>query len=267
MNPENPISKSPLNALSWVPTVPHPDTAAVPAEEEVERRIQEILNEWFTFYFAGVAFETKTATPATTMLKTFVDCEVLWNQTAMPQHQTKPVIHSALADFTADRCDRRQGYAGYELNVTWNTFIRVASQQASESLPGDNPEAACRRVGLPTQLAPPQFRTGSPLPTRHLTPPGHPRPHPGPGRWLLHAPDRVATPGLHRDARPRHALTWPRNLRTSTPWTSPIRQADSSTASICRKNGEQPTDSGEIHYKAGMVGAIGIHRHRRRDGR
>jgi len=148
MEPVNPITtKSPINPLGDLPAVPHPTTGREPAEHEIERRIQELVNAWLRNYFSGALFMTRSGDGGT-VSKVFTECGILFHQAPMPSPQTMPILHLSIVDVRSDRCDLRAGYHGTMNEVTWNTLIRVATQP--DSAPGgtqrEHPEFLCREV-------------------------------------------------------------------------------------------------------------------------
>lgn len=121
--PTNPLSNVHVDKFAGFE-----EPAGSPGEEEIDRRVQELLNEWCGFYFSGNEFQTPDS-ETTTIGKTFPAALVLWDQTAMPNPLEQPVIHLLLAD-------RRDGAPiQVEKNLwrhhgrwTWNLLVRVPSQ-------------------------------------------------------------------------------------------------------------------------------------------
>lgn len=122
--------------------------------EEVERRAQELLNEWFKFYFSGVPFQTPVGSGSEA--KTFPDCEILWGQATPSMPAVKPILHLLLAD----RRDGTASEVGKNLwrnqgQWTWNALLRVSPQlpvnpgvaNVATDVAQVEAERACRRIG------------------------------------------------------------------------------------------------------------------------
>ena len=123
-------------------------------EEEIERRAQEILNEWQKIFFSGISFQTP-ANPGTDT-RTFEHCEILWGRAIPADPGTLPILHSVLVD-RRDGDPVRNGAGIWMVRGewTWNTFVRTHPQlPASDSaatVPADgavrSSDRLARRVG------------------------------------------------------------------------------------------------------------------------
>lgn len=145
--PLHPLIKPHLDKLAGLS---EPEGAAGP--EEIERRAQEILNEWQKFYFSGSSFTTPSGNDM--INRTFQQCEILWGQATATSPSALPVLHTILAD-RRDGDPVRMGPSLYRVegDWTWNTFIRTHPQNpgGAEALPvsdaaGLEADRVCRRV-------------------------------------------------------------------------------------------------------------------------
>ena len=123
MLPTNPLSHIHVDSFAGFP-----EPAGSPGEDEIDRRVQELLNEWFEFYFSGQVFQTPISAAATTS-KAFTAAKVLWDQSQMPNPLEEPVLHLILAD----RRDGEPVQVAKNLwrhhgRWTWNLLVRVPPQ-------------------------------------------------------------------------------------------------------------------------------------------
>lgn len=102
------------------------EPAGSAGEEEIERRVQELLNEWQKFYFSGIAF------PSLGQDRAFEKCEILWGRAIPSKPGTLPILHTVLAD-RRDGNPERSGDGGWIMRGewTWNTFVRTHPQLPS----------------------------------------------------------------------------------------------------------------------------------------
>ncbi len=128
--PPHPLLKPHLDPLAGLI-----DPSDVTQPEEVERRVQELLNEWQKFYFSGVAFSSPRRGQADRTV-TFEEMEILWDHATPKKPGLHPILHTVLMD-------RRDGdpvkvSGRWQVNGVWqwNTFIRANPQlPASPSAP------------------------------------------------------------------------------------------------------------------------------------
>lgn len=101
---------------------------------EIERRVEELINEWLKFYFSGTPFSTPAATGQPDATKTFTLCEIHVGKSSPSNPAPKPIIHTAIVDRRED--EGRQIHGGMKVvSGDWNmsTFIKVAPQAPVES--------------------------------------------------------------------------------------------------------------------------------------
>jgi hypothetical protein len=126
-----------------------------PAAQEVERRAQELVNEWLRHYFSGQSFTTKGSDGGDISMSLTL-CEILFGTSVPSNPASKPILHTILAD-------RRDGDGEHVGNdrvafigqFTWNTLVRVPAQSpaspsatASETAPALRESyQVARRVG------------------------------------------------------------------------------------------------------------------------
>lgn len=148
--PTHSLAKAHLDGLSGLA-----EPAGLPTAAEVERRAQELLNEWLKFYFSGSAFTSPAANGGTVQV-THEACELLFDHAAPTTPSTKPLLHTLLADRRdGDPVSVGGGLAAVQGVWTWNTLARVAPQvpaNAAEDSQGAvnarrTASQLCRRVG------------------------------------------------------------------------------------------------------------------------
>jgi hypothetical protein len=149
MIPTNPLSHVHVDKFAGFP-----EPAGSPGEEEIERRAQELLNEWFEFYFSGNEFQTPVSEEVTEG-KSFQAADVLWDQDTLPNPAPNPILHLLLADRRdGDPIQVEKNLWRVQGRWTWNALIRVSAQlpaAAGAAVPvGDNATRSagriCRRV-------------------------------------------------------------------------------------------------------------------------
>lgn len=141
--PTNPLSHVHLDKFAGFA-----EPAGSPAEEEIDRRVQELLNEWFEFYFTGLEFQTPDSETTTTG-KSFPAALVLWDQTAMPNPLEQPVLHLLLADRRdGDPVQVQKNLWRHQGRWTWNLLVRVPSQlPAAAAVELDSTDSAVKHSG------------------------------------------------------------------------------------------------------------------------
>lgn len=116
----NPLLKPHLDSLAGLngvdPTEP----------EEVERRAQEILNEWLKFYFSGEPFRSPSRGRPDRMV-TLEKLEILFDHATSKSPGEVPIMHTVVADRREEKV-RVGGRVRMEGKWTWNTFIRASPQ-------------------------------------------------------------------------------------------------------------------------------------------
>lgn len=143
-----PLGKSPVNAMGQLPDVPAADVGA----EEIERRVQAILDEWLRQYFTGEPVDMIVSGPdGVSPYHTFPKCHLLWNRDTFPKQDHDPVIHWLVGAATEGRCSRRPGFIGYEGEMTWNLFVRTSAQGKITPRPDQpysdkEPDHVCRKI-------------------------------------------------------------------------------------------------------------------------
>lgn len=121
-----------------------PEPVNAPAANEVDRRAQELLDEWLAHYFSGVEFQSLAA-DGSTFGKTYERAEIHFDTYSPGDNAVLPVIHTILAD-------RRDGPGqsvgnGLQFHTgtwTWNTFVRVHPQQPARPADGGDLERSAR---------------------------------------------------------------------------------------------------------------------------
>jgi hypothetical protein len=126
-----PLSRPHLDKLSGLA-----EPVGSPSAAEIERRAQELLNEWLKFYFSGSPFTTLGSNGSTIQI-THERCELLFDHAAPTTPAAKPLLHTLLAD----RRDGEPVSVGNNLAAvngiwTWNTLARVAPQTPAGESPG-----------------------------------------------------------------------------------------------------------------------------------
>lgn len=99
-----------------------------PAPAELERRAQELINEWLRFYFSGNSFNSPAAAGPDISI-THQSCEILFDHAVPTIPAAKPILHTILADRRDDDGHFISGGLKAHLgDWTYNTLIRVAPQ-------------------------------------------------------------------------------------------------------------------------------------------
>jgi hypothetical protein len=142
--PPNPLSKPHLDKLLGLN-----DPGDSAGSEEIERRAQELFNEWLKFYFSGNPFPSTES--GETISKTFEACSLLYGQATPENPSTKPILHFLLADRRDGDGRRIPGdFLAFDARWTWNILIRSHPQlPASPSATGpatDNAKLTAERV-------------------------------------------------------------------------------------------------------------------------
>lgn len=106
-----------------------PEPVNAPEAHEVERRAQELLDEWLAHYFSGQEFQSIAAN-GSAVPKTYQRADIRFGTYAPGENAVLPVIHTVLAD----RRDGPGESVGNGLQIhhgtwTWNTLVRVHPQQ------------------------------------------------------------------------------------------------------------------------------------------
>lgn len=123
--------------------------------EEIERRVQALLNEWLKFHFSGNPFTTPLAGQADET-KTFTLCEILFGRGIPENPGQLPILHVQLTDRRdGDPVRIPGGMKKVVGDWTWNIFIRTHPQlPASPAAASPDKDSAlesadreCRRVG------------------------------------------------------------------------------------------------------------------------
>ena len=111
-------------------------------EEELERRAQELIFEWQTYYFSGEPFASPRNNGADVM-RTFAKCEVLWDLATPTLPAMLPVLHTILSDRRDAEPSKISGGRYAHSGVwTWNTFVRTSPQfPAAPDAPPENDAA------------------------------------------------------------------------------------------------------------------------------
>lgn len=147
--PPHPLIKPHLDKLAGLN-----ESGDIAPSEEIERRVQALLNEWQKFYFLGIAFATPLA--AGEESKIFDHCEILWGRATPELPGKRPVLHTQLTDRRdGDPVRIPGGMKKVTGDWTWNTFVRTHPQlPASQFSAASDKDAAletadraCRRVG------------------------------------------------------------------------------------------------------------------------
>jgi hypothetical protein len=144
----DPIAKSPVNSFGVVSD----SGASTSLPNEVERRVQDLLNEWTKGYFAGAAVTPVAAGPDGTVADfEFPEADLLWNQDVYPDPGHGPLIHWTVGGVVETRVKRRAGYQGFDGTLTWNIFVRVSPQAdlkpgASQERSSKKEDHLCRKI-------------------------------------------------------------------------------------------------------------------------
>lgn len=121
--PPNELYRPHLDQLSGLS---EPGGMAEP--EEIERRAQELINEWLTIYFSGNSFATPTPS-GTNEYKEFAACTLHFGQSTPESPQDKPLLHTLLADRRDGEGIRVPGnLVAHTGTWTWNTLVRISPQ-------------------------------------------------------------------------------------------------------------------------------------------
>jgi hypothetical protein len=147
--PPHPINKPHLDQLAGLN-----DATDLTHPEEVERRVQELMDAWQVTYFSGLPFSSPVAGQADET-KTFERLEIMWGR-AVPSLPSKaPVLHTILIDRREVSDVRIPGKMRKIVeDWTWNTFVRAFPQlpaSAAEAGPQhdsavNEAEYLCRRA-------------------------------------------------------------------------------------------------------------------------
>ncbi len=120
--PTNPLTKPHLDKLAGLN-----DPGDVAGAEEIERRVQDIFNQWLKCYFGGNPFQTPAESG--TVAKTFQQCEILWGRATPDKKGRFPILHTMLADRRDGAPVRiRQNLSKVVGDWTWNVFVRSHPQ-------------------------------------------------------------------------------------------------------------------------------------------
>jgi hypothetical protein len=147
--PLHPLTKPQLDQLTSLIEPP-----GVASAQELERRAQELLNEWLKFHFSGNPFATPI-TNGETMDTSLTHCDILFDHASPPTPAPRPILHTILTDRRDDDgVPDGTGRIVHTGEWTWNTLIRVAPQMPvnpvdASSASTDARHAAaqvCRRV-------------------------------------------------------------------------------------------------------------------------
>lgn len=145
--PPRNLTKPHLDALAGLAEAP-----GSPAASELERRAQELINEWLRFYFSGNAFTTPAVTGPDLSI-THDNCEILFDHAVPTIPSAKPILHTLLADRRDDDGHFIEGNLKAHLgDWTYNTLIRVAPQLPANATGTADTNAlrnaghTCRRV-------------------------------------------------------------------------------------------------------------------------
>lgn len=138
--PQNPLTKPHLDKLLGLN---EPGDSA--GAEEIERRAQEILNEWLKFYFSGDPFNTPDGEGAAS--KTFEPCALLFGQDDPGSPIEKPILHVLLADRRDGEGSRvHGGFMAYDGRWTWNILIRCHPQTPAAPAAADPTADSAKRT-------------------------------------------------------------------------------------------------------------------------
>jgi hypothetical protein len=122
-------------------------------EEQVERRVQELMLEWQRQYFLGAVFTTP-AQYGPDITRQFEACEIRWGKITTDPESLLPLLHSIIADRRDGEPQRKDASTALMRGEwTFNTFVRAGAQQpvGKTALPSANPatisaENLCRKV-------------------------------------------------------------------------------------------------------------------------
>lgn len=89
--------------------------------EATEKRLRELLNQFYGFYFTGSEVETSAGA------KTFPECENVFNATAA-RKPTLPTIHTAILDMKPVPSWEADGVRHYTVKTLLNIWVRMVNR-------------------------------------------------------------------------------------------------------------------------------------------
>ena len=120
------------------------EVAGAPTASELERRAQELINEWLKFYFSGDPFSTPAPQGPDTLV-VHEACEILFGSGSPTDPSTRPILHTILADRRDDDGVRvGGGLVAHTGEWTWNTLVRVHPQMPANPAAISDAETSAR---------------------------------------------------------------------------------------------------------------------------